>query len=38
MIAYPLDGALFPSNIGEVEVHVRKGSAGQRVGQIEIVA
>lgn len=36
-IAYPLDGALFPSNIGEVEVHVRKGSAGQRVGRIEIV-
>ncbi|MGK3999405.1 TolB family protein [Sorangium sp. So ce1024] len=35
-IAYPLDGALFPSNIGSVEVHVRRGSASQRAGRIEI--
>ncbi|WP_437810981.1 hypothetical protein [Sorangium sp. So ce1078] len=36
-IAYPLDGALFPSNIGTVELQVSKGSAGQRVGRIEIL-
>ncbi|AUX36975.1 MULTISPECIES: PD40 domain-containing protein [Sorangium] len=35
-IAYPLDGALFPSNIGTVELQLSKGSAGQRVGRIEI--
>ncbi|WP_433930315.1 hypothetical protein AB3662_40595 [Sorangium cellulosum] len=35
-IAYPLDGALFPSNIGSVELQVRRAGAGQRVGRIEI--
>lgn len=35
-IAYPLDGALFPSNIGSVEVQVRRASAAQRAGRIEI--
>ncbi|MGK3984933.1 hypothetical protein WME99_17935 [Sorangium sp. So ce136] len=35
-IAYPLDGALFPSNIGTVELQVSRGSAGQRVGRVEI--
>ncbi|WP_438024864.1 hypothetical protein [Sorangium sp. So ce233] len=35
-IAYPLDGALFPSNIGSVELQVRRAGAGQSVGRIEI--
>ncbi|AUX47661.1 uncharacterized protein SOCE26_091830 [Sorangium cellulosum] len=34
-IVYPLDGALFPANIGAVEVQVSKAGASQAVGSIE---
>ena len=36
-IAYPLDGALFPANLGDTELQLTMGDASQSVGRIDVV-
>ncbi|MFO0606763.1 MAG: hypothetical protein U0324_26560 [Polyangiales bacterium] len=33
-VAYPLDGAIFPANLGDVEVHVTKTHASQSIARV----
>ncbi len=35
-VAYPLDGSLFPSNLGDVEFQLTKGDASQSIARIDI--